>query len=287
MRNSITADRIANAIRMNTTPGQVHLVVEGKLDSQIYPKFFEQKFLVIHCANGYESIFDVFEKVSVDNALGLIDADFRRIDNEIIIDKRIIMTDYHDLEVMILESNATKNFEESFIDNKEKITNVLGTETLLDHAKKQGKVLGILRYMNFSSEDNFGLRFTDLNYSKMIKEENQRLIDLVIDCSKRNNKSVTFNKEKIARISEKFQIISEKEIEDLQLLNGHDLVNLLLHSINKVLKKSNSKIKFYDEMHLMKTICLSYTASQEFRTTLMFHKMETYFKENNMEYLLK
>lgn len=62
MRNNITADRIANAIRMNTNPRMVHLVVEGKLDFQIYPKFFDEKFLVVHCANGYETILEVFEK---------------------------------------------------------------------------------------------------------------------------------------------------------------------------------------------------------------------------------
>ena len=287
MRNNITADRIANAIRMNTNPRMVHLVVEGNLDFQIYPKFFDEKFLVVHCANGYETILEVFEKIYVNNALGLIDADFRRIYNEIIPDDRIIMTDYHDLEIMILESNATKNLEETFIDKKEKIKNVLGTETLLEHAKKQGKVLGFLRYMNFSSKDQFGLRFTDLNYSKMIKVEDKKLINLVIEFSKRNNTSVTFNQKTIDKISENFQKISAEEIEELQLLNGHDLVNLLLHSINKVLQKSNSKIRFYDEKHLIKTICLPYVASQEFRNTLMFKKMEQYFKKNKMEYLIK
>lgn len=76
---------------------------------------------------GYETILEVFGKIYVNNALGLIDADFRRIYNEIIPDDRIIMTDYHDLEIMILNPNATKNLEETFIDKRKNYKNVLGT----------------------------------------------------------------------------------------------------------------------------------------------------------------
>ena len=61
--------------------------------------------------------------------------------------------------------------------------------------------------MNFSLEDQFGLRFTDLNYSKMIKVEDEKLINLVIEFSKRNNTSVIFNNKTIDKISENFQKI--------------------------------------------------------------------------------
>lgn len=110
MKGEITPERIANSIRMLKNSGnELFLILEGKLDCKLYPKYFKEDKTHTVCAFGFErveKVIDILESENQDNILGIIDADFRRVLKKGYNKNKIFITDFHDVESTLINSEA-------------------------------------------------------------------------------------------------------------------------------------------------------------------------------------
>ncbi|OQX97671.1 MAG: hypothetical protein B6I24_07940 [Bacteroidetes bacterium 4572_128] len=86
----------------------VGVAVEAKADELFFKKFFSKNTSFFK-TDGFSNLLEVIKKINKNNDkgfIGIIDADFRRIENEKIIFDNIFITDGHDIEMMTINSQA-------------------------------------------------------------------------------------------------------------------------------------------------------------------------------------
>ncbi len=133
MEKDITAERTANAIMLNTSFEGHHLIVEGKKDQKVYEKFINDKEIIIQIAFGKEKVKEIIRILTergFNRKIGIIDADFIRINEEEDIIDGLFITDDHDIEVMIIKTQALENVLIRFALNQK-----------LQHSKKKVEIL--------------------------------------------------------------------------------------------------------------------------------------------------
>ncbi|TVQ50985.1 MAG: DUF4435 domain-containing protein, partial [Spirulina sp. DLM2.Bin59] len=89
MRDHLTADREANAIRMKrSTFVGVFLLVEGSKDKKLYERFFEKSLCQIVVISGKPSsklkiisVLGILEESKFQGVLGIVDADFDHLES--------------------------------------------------------------------------------------------------------------------------------------------------------------------------------------------------------------
>lgn len=101
---------IANEIRLKRSQHEgVFLIVEGRDDRLFHEKFVDLDICNITVADGKEKVcevIDILEKDKFPGVLGIVDSDFDRIESSDIKSPNIIFSDFHDLETMLINSNA-------------------------------------------------------------------------------------------------------------------------------------------------------------------------------------
>ena len=248
----LTPNRIANSILQKNSFKGAYLIVEGNKDFSLFKKFTETEFCKIEIAFGNNNVIDVINELNsrgYSEALGIIDSDFRKLDNEIPANENILLTDEHDIEIMIFKSEAFETIIthyaqpsklESFIkenDNQEL------REIFLNLAMP----LGYLKWAN--KKNNLGLVFKPLkvdgnplniadfippttlkftNYEDMI----QSVLNYTV------NKSELKTTKDLAVKAAKKMINNAHSL--LQICNGHDVIHIISISLRKKISNLNS-----------------------------------------------
>ena len=105
-----TSNEIANEIRMRRSQfSGTFLIVEGRDDRLFMENFISQSTCKIEVAEGKQRVCDVIyvlDKDNFDGVLGLIDADFDRIEGVPDRSQNLVMPDSHDLIMMLVNSPA-------------------------------------------------------------------------------------------------------------------------------------------------------------------------------------
>lgn len=289
MRSDLTADRLANAVRMRRSEETIFsFIVEGNLDLKIYPSFFKKDQVHVQPSFGYEKLLDaitILNREKIDSVLGIIDKDFREITNEKIEIDNVFLTDFHDLETMILGSPVLDLFKDVYIQKEDKVKETLNGYSIKEYIFYVARVIASFRYLNYIEKDNFGLRFNDLNYKKMINSPENRIYELIFDHSRNENDK--FEMSNYDEIIEEYEKIKVKDFDILQFVNGHDLMHLLLHTTNLVLRKENSDEKFNSVKDLERVLELAYISSHFFYETDMFKEIKNYLDYTGYEHILQ
>ena len=110
MINYITGDDITAEVKMirNAFKGTI-LIVEGDQDSLLFEKFIKNDNCRTIPARGKDNALHAIEALEDDNfkgAVSIVDADFWHILPPNNLSSNILVTDYHDVEIMIFESEA-------------------------------------------------------------------------------------------------------------------------------------------------------------------------------------
>jgi hypothetical protein len=253
MEEFITPERTANAIMQDKSFTGHYLFVEGNKDVKLYGKFINHNNVKIKPAFGNEkvkTILSILENRGFDKKIGIIDSDFNKIlDNEIDIDG-LFVTDDHDIEVMIIKTRALENVIRIFCSNAqivkfEKDNNTTIRNSLL----KVGKEIGYLKLA--SNIHDLGLIFKPkkadgnlIKYSNFTCDKtlsylgDDKLIDTIINYSRVKSPAMKTKPE----IEEVFLKLKKDEFDLNQLVNGHDLSNLLYILMKKVLKSRNKML---------------------------------------------
>ncbi len=282
MRDLLTVERIANTIRMQKSTFQdVFLLVEGDSDKKVYERFVEQLNCRLEICKGKPSskervisVLNILNQSNFSGIIGIIDADFDRLENIKYNNLNLFLTDTHDLETMLIKSPAFDKIIAEF-GSEEKLKKF--NQDLREILLESGKIIGYLRWI--SKEEKLNLTFQNIKFSKFINEKN-----LTID-----------QKELIKEVKNKSQYFSIKDDEFQQKLDhkissnndlwqvccGHDLVNILAIALCKVIGNNNTN-DVKSEI-IERSLRLAYEENYFLQTNL-YHNLKMW-ENNNQKFL--
>ena len=231
-------DEIANEIRLlrPQRPDCSFLVVEGYDDSRFMWKFIARESCEIVVAHGKQSVIDAINTLESENfagVLGMIDADFARVQAVEIASANIVMPEYHDLDAMLVHSPAFDQVLDEFA-SVAKLNqfgkNVL--QVLIDSALK----LAYLRL--YSLRNNLGLRFRNMRHSAWLDSDSldadtDKLIREIKNRSQRQDLSSD-------QLGLEMKAIENSQYDPREMCNGTDLIGILSVGLRRILGTNNA-----------------------------------------------
>lgn len=271
----ITPQRIANSILQKADSFNSFLVVEGKSDFNLFNKFVSKAECKIEIAFGNSKVIEVIEELNKRNferSLGIIDLDFNKLEGNTCITSNVIETDFHDIEIMIINSDSFETVLSHYA-KSEKIEQHYGSITAFkQHLFELTKHIGFVKWLNHKK--NLGLKFkptkpegNPLDFTNFISINDlkflgyEKLVESILNYCNGKVK-VEIKKEELIRELKDF--IEECDLN--HLCNGHDLMHVISISLRKNISNLNSK-SVSDEQ-LAKEFLLSYEARYFVNTDL-------------------
>jgi len=238
MKDQITPDRIANSIRLLRGDHEgVFLIVEGHSDKLIYERLVNKQEVRVTIASGKNNAIKALSILEKEDnfrrVVAVIDADFSRIEQQILDSNNLFLTDEHDLEMMLIKSAAfDKLLKERGSEEKIKAFTEDIRETLL----KLGQEIGKLRWL--SLRNKLDLKFEGLNFKNFIDKENLSInIDKLIISIKNHSQKLSLDEQ---QIKQDLSVISDENHDPWQLCCGHDFIDILAIALCKVLGTWNA-----------------------------------------------
>lgn len=280
MRNAITPERIATQIRMRRSAySGTFIIVEGSTDARVYKDCVDSKKCEFSIAeNKYKAIraLDILEKDYFAGVLAIVDADFSILEESLPSSPNLLVTDYHDLEIMIIQSPLLDKVMDTF-GSEDKISKFAKDIrlTLLE----TGKSLGYLRWV--SLKFNLALKFEGLK----IKDFKEFIDDKTLIVNQLGMiKKVKNNSEKYSLIEEDIQVKLDNLKDDThdlrQVCCGHDLIYILSIGLCKAWGTWDSR-DFKPEV-LEKWLQVTY-GEVYFRSTQLYKSIQVW-EQNNQPY---
>ena len=241
MKGYITADDIANDIRMNRSLHKgVFLIVEGSNDSLALQSFVDQDACHVSVALGKENAIGAARILNGDNFLGflaIVDADFDCILGNMIEEENVLVTDLHDLDCMLLDSPAfDRVLAELGSAERIQIFSKKHGPLVANILAKKAEPLGCMLLVSLKEE--FNLTFNELSFSKFIDQDTLKcnvpsMIQHVL------NKSQEYGLDKeVLKSSITTELDAGHEL--WQVVRGHDVVQVLSIALRKVLAARNA-----------------------------------------------
>lgn len=219
---------VINDFRMSVSHPQyerITLYVEGQSDIMLFRNIVNEDIIKLIPLEGKKNVIDVMKGLYSDysdRVYAVCDADFDHIKGEAQthLAYGVLVTDYHDIEIMMLFSSAfTKIINQKAINNSTDFSSKMLTEVV-----SACEVIGIFRLINL--DNNFGLRFKALTFSDFIIFENKCLsinIDFLLDKLLASS-STSVNKQTLISLYDQY---SSSNYDNKQLCCGHDCSNVL------------------------------------------------------------
>jgi hypothetical protein len=291
MEAYITPERTANAIMLDSSFTGHYLIVEGKKDLKLYGKFVKFDDFRILPAFGNDKVREVLkilDERGFDRRIGIIDSDFNQILGVKETINGLFITDDHDIEVMIIKTDALNHLLNVFcskasIENFEKIQG----KPIRDLLFSLGEEIGYLKYANKMYD--LGLVFkpvevdgNSLKYKNLVCNKTfaylgrDKLIETAINYSV--NRGTNIKSKDI--ISEKYNETSLLELDLNHLVNGHDLSQFLYILMKKILKSRNKMLQDYNSVE--DSLILAYDYAN-FKETKIFESISSWAKMNKIE----
>ena len=286
MINGMNSIRYQNRYRMSEKNNRFQVYVESETDVIAYKTFFSRKHenMKFFPVNGWEEVVKMVTSSDLDvveqrMTIGIIDADLTHITGENRTNcNRVFLTDYHDVETLFL---SLFNIQ-SFIDSGE----IREAENPLDKAKEISFEIGLYRYVNNKDgDDKFKLRFSGQNgkkklpyfkksFYKKIDSIKKEIIDLQYDLSP----DFVSNRENYVKLlEEEICSINREELEDYQIINGHDFLPIFMKLFNDSAKAYNfgegKEREFWNFILLV-------VDSYHFQQTILYKDISNYITES-------
>jgi Protein of unknown function (DUF4435) len=274
VREFLTDDRIANKIRLRREiSSSTFLLVEGSSDKVFYERFIDNAACKLEIAAGklrVINVLDILDKSNFSGVLGIVDADFDRLESVSHNSPNLLLTDTHDLETMLINSPALDKVVREF-GSEEKITKFgIDMRTAL---VETGISIGYLRWI--SQRDQLNLTFKGIKYSKFIKEQSLQLdeLELIKEVKNKSQMLSLDNKAILQRITEQ-----KSDIHDCwQVCCGHDLVEILSLGLRKAI--GTMKPSEIEPDNLERSLRLAYEEVY-FRQTQLYENIRQWESKN-------
>lgn len=242
MIDVLTPDSIAASILLlrDVHHGSI-LVLEGDTDIRLFKKFIDHEQCQLVNAfnkNNVIRIFELLDESDFEGCVGIVDADFSRVENENPGSPNLFMTDSHDIETMIIRSPAFDHLLEEF-----------GSESKIrSYEKKYGIGLresirnvtvpiGYFRLL--SKRRGLGLRFKEIKFSKFIKARKELLLEIHSFVASVLNHSQRHDLES-GDLKKELEALIDPGHDPWQIICGHDFVSVLSISLRKLFGSSNA-----------------------------------------------
>lgn len=293
MANGRDVSAWVNACRMSN---RNYLFVEGVSDECFWEKYINTDVINIQQVNGWENVVDCVRKFNNESlnhcCIGIVDCDFEHIyPHKSITENNILMTDYHDLEMMMYQSSALDSVLKA-LDRKNKIN--CSFIDVLNHVLGITDKIGCLKLS--SQKESLGLIFKKENrdhefelpkYEKFITasgdyESDDKLIKYIYDYSN-SNKRTREQLPTIDRIIAIFNKSREIQHPSSHLSNGHD-VSYIMPIILRCKFGLTGNYITTDTI----VVALHAAYSMElFKQTLLYHSMNQWGINNKKNILLE
>lgn len=288
MRENLTIHRTVNALLQKLNPNQREwiLLVEGKSDKLLFGKFVIKEKVEIQNCDGWTNLLEIvniLRERKIDKFIGVLDKDFRELDGDLIEDPQLFFTDFHDIELSILESRAFETVLSSH-ENEDKRKNFesKSKKSILQNLYDLCKNLGYLKWSNKTYE--LGLVFKPVNpegnpvsYDKFIDKQN--LIFISDDVMITHLMQYSINRKTTIKpksdIEAKYNEFKGRTVDLRQLCNGHDMCHVLSLALKKVIGG-----KTVPKETLEKELILAYD-STDFKLTTLYSKIQDWESKNS------
>ncbi|MCD1293558.1 hypothetical protein CUJ83_00920 [Methanocella sp. CWC-04] len=287
------ASHILNKIRMQRNYFQgCFLIVEGTSDALFFRQFVDEKDCKILVAGGKYHVIEALRKIDGDDekrVIGIVDSDYSRLDGESLEMPNLFMTDTHDLETLIIRSQALNKFLIQYAS----YTKLNSFVVRYDRTSQQepdirhilvnsGKYLGYFVWLNQRKGWNFD--FSDIDYGRFVDAEtlridSNRMVEHVV--SRCNGKRRYYIDEVENSL---FKMIRSKGGEDdlWQVCRGHDLVEILLIGIKRIFGYDGAKDLVNSREDVERNLRLSFGVIHLVSTSLYASLRE--WERNNPQY---
>lgn len=241
MKNYLTAHDIANNARMIRTlhPGTI-LIVEGNTDIRVYERFVNDTYCKLIPANGKDKTIDalaILEKDNYDGVLAIVDTDFWKLDGIEPNTPNLLLTDTHDLETMLLSSDALDKILSEF-GSATKIKK-LG-KPIRDILLKSALPIGYFRWLSSPTKDNLFLKFKEFCFPNFVDKKTLSVaIDKLIKEVKTNSQHSTFDGNVIQLKIE--TLIKNNAYDPWHVCSGHDLVQILSIGLKNIFGNNKAR----------------------------------------------
>lgn len=268
----------------------VAVVVESKSDEKLFRSLFH-KDTTFFSVSGFQNVLDTLTKLENDNfyfVIGIIDADFRRINNETVKIKNIFLTDCHDLEMMMVKSDAWDNSILKLTE-KEKIDSFENKHgSILDFLLNLSKHVASVRFLNY--RNNLELKFKNvdkkgncdfIDYNKFIdintlSIDKDKMLETIENKSQKNQ----FFKNN-QNLKQEFESILQDNYDLYEFCNGHDFMNILSLALKKALSNEQKSGKDLEE------ILLFAYRLEDFIKTNLYKLLKEWNEQNTVLNLIK
>lgn len=201
------------------------LIVEGTTDLRVYENLISSTHCKALPATNKDIAITTINKLESNNFKGvltIVDTDFWKLDSVTPNSLNILLTDTHDLETMILSSEALDKVISEF-GSRPKIA-ALG-KSIRDILLEGALPIGFLRWLSSPTKDNLSLRFKGLHFYNFVDTNKLSInIDLLIKEVKTNSQASTLDE---TAIKNKIATLMKSGYDPWHVCSGHDMVQLL------------------------------------------------------------
>ncbi|MYC93623.1 MAG: DUF4435 domain-containing protein [Caldilineaceae bacterium SB0661_bin_32] len=276
-----TPHEIAAEIRMGRSQSpRTLLIVEGRDDRLLMEAFVSQSTCRIEVAGGKQNVCDVIDILDAEGfngVLGLVDADFDRIEGSPARSHNLVMPECHDLIMMLVKSPALgRTITE--LGSRPKLETF--NENVVDALLNRALPIGYLRL--YSLRENLNLRFRGLNFSAWINRttftaDTGKLIRTVKNHSQRQDLSD-------AKFAVAIKEMHGFMYDPYELCNGTDVIEILSIGLRGVL--GNKQAREVESELLKRFLRLAYS-KQDFRSSSLKKEIEKWESQRPGHRVLK
>jgi hypothetical protein len=229
------------------------VLVEGDSDSRYFSNIYRCKVVFADGKSNALSVLDILEGEGYSGIVCIVDADFWHLDGNIPKKDNVLITDTHDLETMMLQTQA---FDKLISEYKSSI--------------------GYLRWV--SERLKLKLDFKDLDFGKFVDRrtwavDQEKMLHLIIKRSK-------IHMDQKAVIIDELDELHKQSPDVWQICSGHDLLNMLSVGLKTVLGTHDSKSVDHDV--LARSLRLAYERNL-FEKTRLYGELRQW-EQNNAGY---
>ena len=273
-----TGDAIANEVLLvrDKYNGPM-LLLEGDNDAKFFHRFVKNSQMPIIVTWGKKNVVDAVEILescgSVQGFLGIIDADFGHVDGLLPAFQNIVVTDDHDVEMMIIKTKAFCAVLHE-LGSKNKVNKWPTKHRIRNDLIQKALIIGHLRHLSVT--DDLNLRFEGLHFEKFVDRNS---LEIDIDEMIRR----VFKLTRIPNLGEKdirdrlLELLEDANDDPYQICCGHDFIAIFGIALRKVL--GNKAMKEVSPGALGIALRLAYD-SEDFLRTKLYSDVKRWSERN-------
>lgn len=253
-----------NFMRKNS----ITVYVEGTNDEKLFRSFFDDEVCKVRSCKDKPGVIENIKKtpsISKLQIIGIVDTDFDYILNRTNCDPHLFCVDYHDVEIMMIE---TGNFKKVMLEVLPNISPVKGASTQIRlNAYKMAYPLGCIRLINEVENLGIAFKYDNDDFASTSRPWSEFVVFSGKDVSEINYEKLAAlyatKRMTSAALTQKLIEATKKYQNDLcHICCGHDVTDAIAFLVSKETKKpvANMKMRIesylrtsYQEMHFART----------------------------------